>query len=40
MLLAFDCDLFTDALAAADLPHKKEQCCLPNRVVVQIKGDI
>lgn len=40
MLLAFDCDLVIDALAAADLPHKKEQCCSPHRVVVQIKGDI
>jgi hypothetical protein len=40
MLLAFDYDLFIDALAAADLLYKKEQNCLPNRVVVQIKGDI
>lgn len=36
MLLAFDCDLFIDTLAAADLLYKKEQNCLPNSVV-QIK---
>lgn len=40
MLLAFDCDLSTGALAAAGLLYKKEQNYLPNRVVVQIKRDI
>lgn len=35
LLLALDCDLFIDAPAAADLLHKKEQQCLPDRIVVQ-----
>lgn len=35
MLLAFDCDLFINALVADDLLYKKEQNCLSN--AVQIK---